>query len=143
MFKASSIIFSIVFCLNIQAQKTLHYTPMTKPNSVEKFGIQFDSRHIGLGKVKRGDKREFEFKFTNTGTEDIHIEIVSACECSTLDWPTRAIKAGEIGIINVIFDSTEKEESETIEVDINLKNREADTGYKRLEIISFSFELIQ
>lgn len=105
--------------------------------------MEFETRHIDLGSVKQGEKREFDFFFTNTGTEDIEIEIVSACECSTLDWPVKAVKPGERKKINVIFDSTEKEESETVEIDINLKNRDPDNGYKRLEILSFSFELVK
>lgn len=126
----------------LDAQKAENYTPA--PGSVQKsvFGMQFEKRHIDLGKVKRGDIRETEFVFTNTGTEDIIIELVSACECTTLDWPRKPVKPGERGRIDIIFDSSEKEESETIEVDISLKNREPGTGYTRLEIVSYSYELI-
>lgn len=121
------------------SQKGLNYTPSDERPA---FGMTFDQRHVDLGKVKRGEKRSTEFTFTNTGKEDIEIELVSACECTTLDWPSHAIKPGEKGTIKAVFDSTEKEESEKIEIDINLKNREADTGYKRLEIVSYYFELI-
>ena len=134
--------FILFFAFSCLAQKTHNYTPQ-EYLAKDSFGMSFDKRHIDLGSIKQGDKREFDYVFKNTGTEDIEIEIVSACECSTLDWPTKAIKPGETAKINVLFDSTEKEDSETVEIDINLKNIDPSNGYKRLEILSFSFELIQ
>ena len=129
--------FLVMFLLSysLVGQKTEHYT---KPL----FEMTFENPHQDFGKVKQGEKRSTEFVFTNTGQEDIRIELVSACECTTLDWPRKAIKSGEKGSIEVIFDSTEKEESETIEVDINLKNIDPKTGYSRLEIVSYKYELI-
>ena len=140
--RLSLLLMFMLFAFLASSQKTENYTPKEKVVvKATTFGLTFEKRHIELGKVKRGEKRETEFIFKNTGTEDIVIEIVSACECTSLDWPSR-VKPGETGRIGVVFDSTEKEASETIEIDINLQNREKDTGYKRLEIISYSFELI-
>ncbi len=118
-------------------------TQMDTTDSDRKVEMTFDMPHQNLGSIKRGEKRETSFKFVNTGNEDIQIELVSACECSTLDWPRRAIRPGSTGEITVIFDSTEKEESETIEIDIHLKNTDPKTGYPILEIVSYKFELIQ
>ncbi len=134
---------AFLMTFGVSAQKAENYTkPAVVPFKKPAFGMTFDTRHIDLGKIKKGDKRSTSFVFTNTGTEDIEIEIVSACECTTLDWPRLPVKPGKQGEISVVFDSSEKDESETIEIDINLKNKEADTGYKRLEIISYSYELI-
>jgi len=101
--------------------------------------LTFDMTHIDVGQIKRGDVREMDFPFTNTGTEDIKIEIVSGCECTTLDWPRLSIKPGETGVINAIFDSTEKENSETVEIDINLENQDPKTGYPMFYRVSYSF----
>ena len=105
--------------------------------------MTFDAPHVHIGKVQRGTKREMEFHFTNTGTEDLKIEIVSGCECTTLDWPRSAIKPGERGFISALFDSTEKEKSETVEIDINLENNDPNSGYPMFKIVSYSFDLIQ
>jgi len=137
------LIFGLLFTTGLSAQKTENYTRAAVNKQASKsFGMSFETRHQDLGKVRKGEQRKTSFVFSNTGTEDIEIEIVSACECTTLDWPRHPVKPGEKGEISVIFDSSEKEESETIEIDINLKNKEPDTGYKRLEIVSYSYELV-
>jgi len=108
-----------------------------------KVKMTFENEHISLGKVKRGEKRKFDFVFTNTGSEDIEIDIVSGCDCTTLDWPRKPIKVGQKGVINVIFDSTKKEESETVDIDIYLKNINPKTGQRILKIVDYNFELIK
>ena len=104
--------------------------------------MTFDQSYIELGKVKRGEKRKFSFTFTNTGDEDIVIDLVSACECTTTDYPVLPIKPGKKGEIKVVFDSTEKEASETIDVDIYLQNTD-EKGNPILEIVQYNYELIQ
>ena len=104
--------------------------------------LLFDQTHIDLGEVKKGDKKETAFTFTNAGNEDIKIELVSACECTTLDWPRRAIPPGGTGTIDILFDSGQKDKSETIEVDIHLENTDPKTGYPMLEIVSYSYILL-
>ncbi len=110
---------------------------------VEGISMTFKNEHLDIGKIKKGEKRTFDFEFTNTGTEDLRIAIVSGCDCTTLDWPRRAIKPGDSAMINVIFDSTEKEESETVDVDIYLKNLDPKTGEQYLKIVDYKFELIE
>ncbi|NNE27296.1 MAG: DUF1573 domain-containing protein [Saprospiraceae bacterium] len=105
--------------------------------------MEFDKRHKDFGKMVRGEKRNSVFTFTNTGNEDIIIDLVSGCDCTTLDWPRLPIAPGAEGAIDVLFDSSEKEESGTVEIDIYLKNKDPKTGYGMLEIVSYSFELIE
>jgi len=107
------------------------------------FSITFDSMEQDFGKVKQGDIITTSFKFENTGVEDIKIEIVSGCECTTLDWPRKVIKPGDKGEIEVIFDSGKKDESETVDIDVNFENKDPKTGYNRFEILSYTFELIK
>jgi hypothetical protein len=107
------------------------------------YGITFEKRHIDLGKVKKGEIKTFDYRFVNTGTEDISIMIVSACECSTLDWTKKVIKPSQQGVINVIFDSGKKDVSETVDVDVYMNNIDTTLDIQRSEILSFKFELIE
>ncbi|HRD08317.1 MAG TPA: DUF1573 domain-containing protein, partial [Saprospiraceae bacterium] len=103
----------------LSAQKT--------PVKPKKQGVHmtFEKETVELGRMKKGDKRTFDYVFTNTGTEVIEIEIVSGCDCTTLDWTRKPIKPGEKGKVNVIFDSKEKEMTEkSVDVDIYLKNKD-------------------
>lgn len=138
-------IFLFILVLNVstafsQTNKT------TKGKTLPKKGVHmtFDKETILLGKMKKGDKRTFDYHFTNTGTETIDIEIVSGCDCTTLDWTRKPIKPGERGTINVIFDSKEKEVTEkSVDVDIYLKNKDPKTNSQILKIVNYTFDLIQ
>ncbi len=123
------------------SQKALD-TGITKNFQQPKAEMTFDKDLIDLGTVKKGDQKSFTFDFTNTGREAIEIEIVSACECSTVDWPIKPIKPGEKAKISVDFDSTKKDASETIDVDITLKNIDPKTGYQIFKIVQFKYDLV-
>lgn len=105
--------------------------------------MTFDNEHINLGKVKHGDVKKFDYVFTNTGTETIEIDIVSGCDCTTLDYPTHKILPGQKAVINVKFDSAKKEASETVDVDVYLKNKNPKTGQRILKILDYKYELIK
>ena len=135
--KFSSLLFFALFSTMVLGQNIEDQQPVE-----ESYSMTFESKTQDFGKVKKGDIITTEFKFENTGNEDIIIELVSGCECTKLDWPRKAIKPGEKGKIDVIFDSGKKEESETVEIDVNLENIDPDTGYNRFEILSYKFELI-
>ncbi|MCB0660093.1 MAG: DUF1573 domain-containing protein [Saprospiraceae bacterium] len=130
-----------------QSPKSMDYTPKAKPKTekvTQKFlKMSFDRESINLGKVKRGEIRNFDYIFTNTGTETIEVDIASGCDCSTIDYPVVPIKPGEKGKIHVKFDSGKKEESETVDVDLYLKNIDPKTGHRVFKILNFTFELIQ
>lgn len=120
----------------LSAQKT--------PVKPKKQGVHmtFEKETVELGRMKKGDKRTFDYIFTNTGTEVIEIEIVSGCDCTTLDWTRKPIKPGEKGKVNVIFDSKEKEMTEkSVDVDIYLKNKDPKTNSQILKILNYTFEL--
>ncbi len=104
--------------------------------------LTFEKEHIELGEVKKGEKRTFQYTFTTTGTETVEISIVSGCDCTTLDWTRGEIKSGEKGIIDVIFDSTEKEASETVDVDMYLKNINPKSDSQYLFVLDYTFELV-
>ncbi len=103
--------------------------------------MTFDKEHLDIGKVKRGEIKKFDFVFTNTGSEIIEIDIASGCDCTTLDYPKHKILPGKKGTIHVTFDSAKKEESETVDVDLYLKNLNPKTGQRILKIIDYKYEL--
>lgn len=111
--------------------------------STPHIGLTFKTESIDLGQVKRGEKREMVFEFTNDGIEDVEIELVSSCECTTIDYPRGVIKIGETHQLDVIFDSTEKEESETVDVDVILKNIDPGTESQIMHFLSYTFVLEQ
>ena len=84
--------------------------------------LKFDSRLIDLGEVKKGLKVSMEFHFENISHEPISIDLVSACECTEVDWPVKVFEPGEKGTLKAVFDSSKKEKDETIDIDIFLKN---------------------
>ncbi len=104
--------------------------------------LAFEQTLIELGEIKRGDVRKTAFTFTNTGTEALEIDLVSGCVCTTLDWPRLPIKSGEKATIDVTFDSTEKEESGEVEIDVIFKNQDPEHDRPLFKIVSYTFELL-
>lgn len=147
--KFSFLLLIVLTCSNVFAQKTSSKksTPMKVQSGqqikpVKDVEMTFDKESIPLGKMKKGDKKTFDYFFTNTGKEIIEIEIVSGCDCTTLDWTRNPIKPGERGKINVIFDSKEKELTEkSVDVDIYLKNKDKKTNSQIMKIVNYTFEL--
>lgn len=106
--------------------------------------MSFDPNLIDLGEVRRGEVREMVFNFRNTGTMDFMIEIVSSCNCTTVEWPVaKVFKPGETGQIKAVFDSTEKEKSETVDVDVILRENDPKTGYPAIFTPQFKFILVE
>ena len=135
--------------IGLFAQQTttqLTTRPTSQPTSQpthEGGKMSFDQKFIDLGRVTKGETRKFEFSFSNIGNAPIKIDLVSSCDCTTTDYPTSEIKPGDSGKILVTFDSTEKEESETIDIDIFLTNEDPKTGAPIIEMLQYKYELIQ
>lgn len=95
---------------------------------------------VDLGKVKKGEKRTLFFELTNTSGQEIQIDIVDACECTKIDFPRGPIAPGGKGHFDVIFDSTEKDASETIGITIVFRNIDT-AGNPRIESVEYKFDL--
>ena len=109
----------------------------TKP----KYQLTFDTTFIDIGKVRKGEKRECTFGFQNTGTDPVVIDFVSSCECTTLTWPEgKVIKPGMRDQIHVVFDSAQKDESETIDIDVILLQKD-EKGNQIFYILKYKYEL--
>lgn len=105
--------------------------------------LEYTPTMIDLGKVNRGEKRDLSFEYKNITNEVVEIEVVTACSCTETDYTVAKMEPGEGGKIVLVFDSTSKEKSETIDVDIILKNTDPKTGYPVVDRVQFKYELVQ
>ena len=104
--------------------------------------MTFEKETVELGRNEKGINALLTTYFTNTGTEVIEIEIVSGCDCTTLDWTRKPIKPGEKGKVNVIFDSKEKRwPKNRLMLISHLKNKDPKTNSQILKILNYTFEL--
>ncbi|MFN5365391.1 MAG: DUF1573 domain-containing protein [Bacteroidota bacterium] len=133
---------TLLICLacNTAQQAQTSPAPPTPPGKTKPAFVTWDKKLIELGKVKRGEKREMFFEFTNTSGQDIQIDIVDACSCTTVDFPRGVITPGGKGKLDVVFDSTEKEASETIGITVVFKNTD-ENGFQKIESVEYKFEL--
>jgi peptidoglycan-associated lipoprotein len=105
--------------------------------------MHFEQRSVDFGKVKKGEKRAHVFEFVNRGDVDLVIDLISACDCTKADYSARTVKPGQKGSIKVVFDSSEKDEAETIDVDIFLKNRMPDGKGPIVETLRYRFDIVK
>lgn len=62
-----------------------------------------------FGKVKKGEKLEYEFEITNIGKHDLIIEFASgSCGCTVPTYPEEPIKPGASAKIKVVYDTSDK-----------------------------------
>ena len=103
--------------------------------------LQFEKREVNLGTVTRGDTREMVFRFTNVGRVPAKVMLIQACECTTTEHNNRNVyEPGESGEIRAVFDSSSKDEAETISIDIFLEQTDSrDTPI--VEELRYSFEI--
>ncbi len=52
-----------------------------------------------------GESRTVTYIFTNTGTRDLNIEVVTACKCTDLVWTQEPVSPGAQGAIQAVFHS--------------------------------------
>lgn len=102
--------------------------------------VTWDHKQIDLGTVKKGEIREMDFTLTNTSGEDIKIDLVDACECTTTDYPRGTIAPGKTATIHAVFDSAKKEESETISIRVIFLNTD-EQGNPRVETVGYAYVL--
>ncbi len=72
--------------------------------------ITFDELEYNFGTLIQGEKVAHSFRFTNTGDGNLVISNVGAsCGCTAPKWSREPIAPGEIGFIEVVFDSRGRE----------------------------------
>ena len=68
--------------------------------------LTFETLEYDFGRVIKGEKLSYAFKFTNTGKSNLIISSArSSCGCTTSTPPQAPIRPGESGEIGVTFDS--------------------------------------
>ncbi len=105
--------------------------------------MHFAERSVDFGEVKKGEKRQYTYTFVNRGDTPLIISGIAACDCTSTEFSTDAVPPGGKGKIEVTFDSSEKDEAETITLDIILDNAVPETGNPIIERIQYSFDLIK
>lgn len=103
--------------------------------------LQFDKRELELGEVAKGDTRSFDYTFTNVGKVPAKIMLIQACDCTTYDHNNaKTYQPGESGTIKITFDSKDKDEDETITIDIFLEQNDKNDA-PILEMVEYTFKL--
>lgn len=89
-----------------------------------KADFTFEKEVLKLGKVKEGEVLNFEYLFTNSGTEPLLItDIKVACTCTKFEYPKSPVAPAEKGLIKVSFDTKNKVgyQDRTLEIFSNAK----------------------
>lgn len=120
-------------CISAQSAATSQPAP--------KEVLQFDYSHVSFGPVIKGEKRDTVYHFTNISRDTVLIDLVTACDCTTYTYPEDPIPPGGKGVIAITFDSTSKEENETLTVDIILANTNPANGYPYVYQVTYDYDL--
>lgn len=71
--------------------------------------MTLDTNRYDFGKIVQGEQVAHSFKFKNTGKSNLIISSASAsCGCTVPSYDKKPIAPGEIGKIDVVFDSNNK-----------------------------------
>lgn len=92
--------------------------------------IVFDSSTYHFGVVKQGQLLNREIYFTNQGPGDLIISLMTACECTTLDWSRLSIKPGSKSWIKITYNSKDKEGPQIVDIDITANTNPGSTFTK-------------
>jgi Protein of unknown function (DUF1573) len=139
----------IVAAKGIPEKENVEQTEPSQPVNTE--GVitmmQFDMRTVDFGQVKFGETRSHIFSFKNISNEPLTIDIVSACECTELEYTHEVIPIGGAGFVKATYhsDRTPEAVNGTIHKDITiiLKNQARDTGYPIIEELFMKAAIIE
>lgn len=86
-----------LFALQAQTTKTAPY----KGSGAE---IQFDKLTVDFGTLKVGDVKTVTITFTNIGKKPLILDdVISSCDCTTVDWSKQPIMPGKKGTIKATY----------------------------------------
>jgi hypothetical protein len=109
--------------------------PKTSVDTVIAFAkIEFDSMAYDFGTIRQGEVLEKTIYFTNTGKADLKIDLITACECTTLDWSRLPIKEGQRSNIKIRYNSKDKVGPQTVDLDI-MANTATGFSYTKFKLI--------
>ena len=105
--------------------------------------MTFDKEFVELGEVKKGEQRTLFYELTNTGDEILEIELISACDCTKVTYSKTPIKPGETIRLDIVFDSSDKDESEEIDIDIFFTNMDPEFDAPLIKTLKYHFDLVK
>ncbi|NRA49011.1 MAG: OmpA family protein [Phaeodactylibacter sp.] len=106
--------------------------------------MKFVKEFVDFGSVQKGDKKSYTYVFYNAGDAPFTIDLISACECTEIvtDLTGKTFGPGEKGRLQITFDSSEKEESEVIDIDIFLAESD-ENGVPLMKTVQYKFDLVK
>lgn len=119
----------LIAACNNSAKKNTAATGATESgqvkNDAQSSALNFEEKVHNFGEIVAGEKVEYSFKFTNTGTSPLVIEdAISSCGCTVPEWPKEPIKPGQSGYMKVIFDSHGKSGYTEKEISVKINNND-------------------
>jgi Protein of unknown function (DUF1573) len=109
--------------------------------------MQFEKRTVDFGVVKFGETRTHIFTFKNISNEPLTIDIISACDCTDLEYTHEVIPVGGAGYVKATYhsDRTPEAVNGSIHKDITiiLKNQAKDTGYPIIEELFLKASIVE
>ena len=100
--------------------------------------FEFENEVFEFGKISQGEKVSHSFRFKNTGNSDLVInKVEGSCGCTVMKgWPQHPVKPGEMGKIDVVFDSNGKKGTQNKTISV------VATTYPSTTVISLKGEVI-
>ena len=140
--------FNVVLQISCKTQQSAVTTiKSVKTDTIPKIPIMaFETKSHDFGTVTLEQSPEFIYKFKNTGNANLDIEIVTACDCTSLDWSRGTIAPGQSGFIKAMF-LTKKSEVEDRNkalkkyIDIILKQTTPKNNYPIVETLDFTIHI--
>lgn len=98
---------SMISCDNRRKDKIADdVTVQTEKALADSTTVQIIDSSFNFGKVTDGEKVEYNYRFTNTGTKPlVIINAEASCGCTVPQKPEKPILPGEMGFIKIVFDS--------------------------------------
>jgi Protein of unknown function (DUF1573) len=109
--------------------------------------MRFEKKTFQFGTIKMGEHPSHIFSYTNTGQEPVEIEIVSACDCTDVEYTKNPIAVGGTASIKATYMSERAPENVNKEfekeITIVLKNKYPDTGYPMVETLKIKGNVVE
>lgn len=95
--------------LTVSATITEDFSHLTAADLEKAPKIEFENKIYNFGTINQGEKRSYDFKFTNTGKQNLIIrKIRSTCGCTVVKPDKDVIKPGESSSLKATFNSAGK-----------------------------------
>lgn len=125
--KVQLLLFCLVLFLNTQVGISQQISMEAKPIQFTEVDSTFilgqpemviEEQFHDFGLIVKGERPKHTFEIYNRGTAPMKIDMVSACECTEVDWTRSLIYPGEKGHILAEYDSSDKEGEQEVTLDI-------------------------